>query len=153
MITSDSKLGQERKVTVSRLVLYLCVIHNVKNIHQRIKYFTFLWFFFHPLFFFLSRFKTLLANRPCGENTCIEISNVKYHIFQVSQASFYHHKFMLCVRPCMAAVCNVCLSLSAGDAVSVLWRDRSSAHQEHRCYGGLVIIIPLTAGCIINYKA
>lgn len=31
----------------------------------------------------LPRFKTLLANRPCGENTCIEISNVKYHIFQV----------------------------------------------------------------------
>lgn len=34
-----------------------------------------------PLLF--SRFKILLANRPCGENTCIEISNVKYHIFQV----------------------------------------------------------------------
>lgn len=38
-------------------------------------------------FFSLSRFKTLLANRPCGENTCIEISNVKYHIFQVRNDS------------------------------------------------------------------
>lgn len=35
------------------------------------------------LFIILYRFKTLLANRPCGENTCIEISNVKFQIFQV----------------------------------------------------------------------
>ncbi len=34
---------------------------------------------------------------------------------------------------------------SAGDAVSLLWRDRSSAHQEHRCYGGQLIITAFTA--------
>lgn len=53
-----------------------------------------------------SRFKTLLANRPCGENTCIEISNVKYHIFQVrhlwmtletTQSCSLLHKFTVCV--------------------------------------------------------
>ena len=61
------------------------------------------------------------------------------------ESCFYLHKFMLCVRPCMAAVYNVCFLLSAGDAVSVLWRDRSAAHQEHRCDGGSVIIISVTA--------
>lgn len=30
-----------------------------------------------------SRFKSLLANRPAAENTCIEISHVKYNIFLV----------------------------------------------------------------------
>lgn len=29
------------------------------------------------------RFKSLLSNRPAAENTCIEISHVKYNIFQV----------------------------------------------------------------------
>lgn len=31
------------------------------------------------------RFKTLLQNRPAAENTCIEISHVKYNIFHVRQ--------------------------------------------------------------------
>ncbi|XP_037623062.1 ankyrin repeat and BTB/POZ domain-containing protein BTBD11-B isoform X2 [Sebastes umbrosus] len=41
------------------------------------------------LFTASSRFKSLLANRPCGENTCIEISNVKYHIFQLVMQYLY----------------------------------------------------------------
>lgn len=87
----------------------------------------------------LSRFKTLLANRPCGENTCIEISNVKYHIFQVRNSSmaFKLHSltpssvYSSCVDPWIAAC----------DAVSLLWRDRDSAHQEHWHYGGQAIYI------------
>lgn len=35
-----------------------------------------------------SRFKSLLQNRPAAENTCIEISHVKYNIF--------HVRFLLC---------------------------------------------------------
>uniref|UniRef100_A0A672GWX1 Ankyrin repeat and BTB/POZ domain-containing protein BTBD11-B-like n=1 Tax=Salarias fasciatus TaxID=181472 RepID=A0A672GWX1_SALFA len=50
-------------------------------------------FYAHKVLLFTAsnRFKSLLANRPCGENTCIEISNVKYHIFQVllSAAKFF----------------------------------------------------------------
>ncbi|XP_056273140.1 ankyrin repeat and BTB/POZ domain-containing protein 3-B isoform X2 [Pseudoliparis swirei] len=41
------------------------------------------------LFTASSRFKSLLSNRPCGENTCIEISNVKYHIFQLVMQYLY----------------------------------------------------------------
>uniref|UniRef100_A0A8C5H256 Ankyrin repeat and BTB/POZ domain-containing protein BTBD11-B-like n=1 Tax=Gouania willdenowi TaxID=441366 RepID=A0A8C5H256_GOUWI len=46
-------------------------------------------FYAHKVLLFTAsnRFKSLLANRPCGENTCIEISNVKYHIFQLLSAS------------------------------------------------------------------
>lgn len=39
-----------------------------------------LWY----LFPHSSRFKSLLQNRPAAENTCIEISHVKYNIFYVS---------------------------------------------------------------------
>uniref|UniRef100_A0A8C1M4P2 BTB (POZ) domain containing 11b n=1 Tax=Cyprinus carpio TaxID=7962 RepID=A0A8C1M4P2_CYPCA len=35
------------------------------------------------LFTASNRFKSLLANRPAAENTCIEISHVKYNVFQV----------------------------------------------------------------------
>ena len=97
------------------------------------------------MFFWLSRFKTLLANRPCGENTCIEISNVKYHIFQVRRLnqtfkldnltkSFVNSSW---VYPCIAA----------RDAVSLLWRDWDSAHQEHWHYGGFLFFI-----CVLKYR-
>lgn len=93
---------------ISSLLTHHCVVYSMPvvlcfySIRCVILYY---WFFFlitwfkwiavHPRllflssyvsFFFLSRFKTLLANRPCGENTCIEISNVKYHIFQVKMS-------------------------------------------------------------------
>lgn len=78
--------------------------------------FPFLYLFLCLSFFFLSRFKTLLANRPCGENTCIEISNVKYHIFQVRRIwilhkppsySFYQ-KFLLYISS--YGSCAICVS-------------------------------------------
>ncbi|XP_056907343.1 ankyrin repeat and BTB/POZ domain-containing protein 3-B isoform X2 [Takifugu flavidus] len=49
-------------------------------------------FYAHKVLLFTAsnRFKTLLANRPCGENTCIEISNVKYHIFQLVMQYLYY---------------------------------------------------------------
>uniref|UniRef100_A0A8C6UHA7 BTB (POZ) domain containing 11b n=1 Tax=Neogobius melanostomus TaxID=47308 RepID=A0A8C6UHA7_9GOBI len=49
-------------------------------------------FYAHKVLLFTAsnRFKTLLANRPCGENTCIEISNVKYHIFQMVMQYLYY---------------------------------------------------------------
>lgn len=34
------------------------------------------------------RFKSLLQNRPAAENTCIEISHVKYNIFHVGSALY-----------------------------------------------------------------
>nr|XP_057944130.1 ankyrin repeat and BTB/POZ domain-containing protein 3-B isoform X2 [Doryrhamphus excisus] len=48
-------------------------------------------FYGHKVLLFTAsnRFKTLLANRPCGENTCIEISHVKYHIFQLVMQYLY----------------------------------------------------------------
>uniref|UniRef100_A0A669D6G6 Ankyrin repeat and BTB domain containing 3 n=1 Tax=Oreochromis niloticus TaxID=8128 RepID=A0A669D6G6_ORENI len=48
-------------------------------------------FYAHKVLLFTAsnRFKTLLANRPCGENTCIEISNVKYQIFQLVMQYLY----------------------------------------------------------------
>ncbi|XP_063756380.1 ankyrin repeat and BTB/POZ domain-containing protein 3-B isoform X3 [Eleginops maclovinus] len=48
-------------------------------------------FYAHKVLLFTAsgRFKTLLANRPCGENTCIEISNVKFHIFQLVMQYLY----------------------------------------------------------------
>ncbi|XP_034445008.1 ankyrin repeat and BTB/POZ domain-containing protein BTBD11-B isoform X2 [Hippoglossus hippoglossus] len=48
-------------------------------------------FYAHKVLLFTasSRFKSLLANRPCGENTCIEISNVKYNIFQLVMQYLY----------------------------------------------------------------
>ncbi|KAK5902580.1 hypothetical protein CesoFtcFv8_007821 [Champsocephalus esox] len=64
-------------------------------------------FYAHKVLLFTAsgRFKTLLANRPCGENTCIEISNVKYHIFMLVMQYLY---------------CG---------------GGRRSAHQEHRHHG------------------
>ncbi|XP_069561382.1 ankyrin repeat and BTB/POZ domain-containing protein 3-B isoform X2 [Brachyistius frenatus] len=48
-------------------------------------------FYAHKVLLFTAsnRFKSLLANRPCGENTCIEISNVKYLIFQLVMQYLY----------------------------------------------------------------
>ncbi|KAM9377251.1 ankyrin repeat- and BTB/POZ domain-containing protein 3-B isoform 2-T2 [Pholidichthys leucotaenia] len=48
-------------------------------------------FYAHKVLLFTAsnRFKSLLANRPCGENTCIEISNVKYQIFQLVMQYLY----------------------------------------------------------------
>ncbi|XP_063336128.1 ankyrin repeat and BTB/POZ domain-containing protein 3-B isoform X2 [Pelmatolapia mariae] len=48
-------------------------------------------FYAHKVLLFTAsnRFKTLLANRPCGENTCIEISNVKFQIFQLVMQYLY----------------------------------------------------------------
>ncbi|KAM4573501.1 ankyrin repeat- and BTB/POZ domain-containing protein 3-B isoform 2-T2 [Odontesthes bonariensis] len=48
-------------------------------------------FYAHKVLLFTAsnRFKSLLANRPCGENTCIEISNVKYNIFQLVMQYLY----------------------------------------------------------------
>ncbi|XP_061532840.1 ankyrin repeat and BTB/POZ domain-containing protein 3-B isoform X3 [Phycodurus eques] len=48
-------------------------------------------FYAHKVLLFTAsnRFKALLANRPCGENTCIEISHVKYHIFQLVMQYLY----------------------------------------------------------------
>ncbi|KAM9816380.1 ankyrin repeat and BTB/POZ domain-containing protein 3-B isoform X1 [Syngnathus typhle] len=48
-------------------------------------------FYAHKVLLFTAsnRFKILLANRPCGENTCIEISHVKYHIFQLVMQYLY----------------------------------------------------------------
>ena len=63
-----------------------------------------------PIFCF-SRFKTLLANRPCGENTCIEISNVKYHIFQVRNVErLLNHTVVLLaseMNPMFIVVCQL----------------------------------------------
>ncbi|XP_056138004.1 ankyrin repeat and BTB/POZ domain-containing protein 3-B [Lampris incognitus] len=48
-------------------------------------------FYAHKVLLFTAsnRFKSLLANRPSGENTCIEISHVKYHIFQLVMQYLY----------------------------------------------------------------
>ncbi|XP_078139056.1 ankyrin repeat- and BTB/POZ domain-containing protein 3-B isoform X2 [Centroberyx gerrardi] len=48
-------------------------------------------FYAHKVLLFTasSRFKSLLANRPSGENTCIEISHVKYLIFQLVMQYLY----------------------------------------------------------------
>ncbi|XP_029910363.1 ankyrin repeat- and BTB/POZ domain-containing protein 3-B isoform X2 [Myripristis murdjan] len=49
-------------------------------------------FYAHKVLLFTAsnRFKLLLANRPTGENTCIEISHVKYHIFQLVMQYLYY---------------------------------------------------------------
>uniref|UniRef100_A0A8C2L4F8 BTB (POZ) domain containing 11b n=1 Tax=Cyprinus carpio TaxID=7962 RepID=A0A8C2L4F8_CYPCA len=41
------------------------------------------------LFTASNRFKSLLANRPAAENTCIEISHVKYNVFQLVMQYLY----------------------------------------------------------------
>ncbi|KAM6946238.1 ankyrin repeat- and BTB/POZ domain-containing protein 3-B [Aplochiton taeniatus] len=48
-------------------------------------------FFAHKVLLFTAsnRFKSLLANRPAAENTCIEISHVKFHIFQLVMQYLY----------------------------------------------------------------
>ncbi|XP_028813089.1 ankyrin repeat- and BTB/POZ domain-containing protein 3-B isoform X1 [Denticeps clupeoides] len=48
-------------------------------------------FYAHKVLLFTasSRFKSLLANRPATENTCIEISHVKYSIFQLVMQYLY----------------------------------------------------------------
>ncbi|KAM3870274.1 ankyrin repeat- and BTB/POZ domain-containing protein 3-B [Diretmus argenteus] len=48
-------------------------------------------FYAHKVLLFTAsnRFKILLANRPSGENTCIEISHVKYLIFQLVMQYLY----------------------------------------------------------------
>uniref|UniRef100_A0AAR2KHW5 BTB domain-containing protein n=1 Tax=Pygocentrus nattereri TaxID=42514 RepID=A0AAR2KHW5_PYGNA len=49
-------------------------------------------FYAHKVLLFTasSRFKSLLANRPPTENTCIEISNVKYNVFQLVMQYLYY---------------------------------------------------------------
>ncbi|XP_028671750.1 ankyrin repeat and BTB/POZ domain-containing protein 3-B [Erpetoichthys calabaricus] len=48
-------------------------------------------FYAHKVLLFTAspRFKTLLSNRPGTENTCIEISHVKYNIFQLVMQYLY----------------------------------------------------------------
>ncbi|XP_076841300.1 ankyrin repeat- and BTB/POZ domain-containing protein 3-B [Brachyhypopomus gauderio] len=48
-------------------------------------------FFAHKVLLFTAsnRFKSLLSNRPASENTCIEISNVKYNVFQLVMQYLY----------------------------------------------------------------
>ncbi|KAK1785110.1 hypothetical protein P4O66_018202 [Electrophorus voltai] len=48
-------------------------------------------FYAHKVLLFTasSRFKSLLSNRPASENTCIEISNVKYNVFQLVMQYLY----------------------------------------------------------------
>ncbi|XP_062374376.1 ankyrin repeat and BTB/POZ domain-containing protein 3-A isoform X2 [Sardina pilchardus] len=48
-------------------------------------------FYAHKVLLFTAstRFKSLLANRPASENTCIEISHVKYNIFQLVMQYLY----------------------------------------------------------------
>ncbi|XP_060734175.1 ankyrin repeat and BTB/POZ domain-containing protein 3-B isoform X1 [Tachysurus vachellii] len=48
-------------------------------------------FYAHKVLLFTAsnRFKSLLANRPASENTCIEISNVKYNVFQLVMQYLY----------------------------------------------------------------
>ncbi|XP_031420077.1 ankyrin repeat and BTB/POZ domain-containing protein BTBD11-B isoform X1 [Clupea harengus] len=48
-------------------------------------------FYAHKVLLFTAsaRFKSLLMNRPAGENTCIEISHVKYNIFQLVMQYLY----------------------------------------------------------------
>ncbi|CAB1316985.1 unnamed protein product [Coregonus sp. 'balchen'] len=48
-------------------------------------------FYAHKVLLFTAsaRFKSLLQNRPAAENTCIEISHVKYNIFQLVMQYLY----------------------------------------------------------------
>ncbi|XDV24857.1 hypothetical protein PO909_028896 [Leuciscus waleckii] len=48
-------------------------------------------FYAHKVLLFTAsaRFKSLLSNRPAAENTCIEISHVKYNIFQLVMQYLY----------------------------------------------------------------
>ncbi|XP_057203456.1 ankyrin repeat and BTB/POZ domain-containing protein 3-B isoform X2 [Triplophysa rosa] len=48
-------------------------------------------FYAHKVLLFTAsnRFKMLLANRPAAENTCIEISHVKYNVFQLVMQYLY----------------------------------------------------------------
>uniref|UniRef100_A0A8C2I104 BTB (POZ) domain containing 11a n=1 Tax=Cyprinus carpio TaxID=7962 RepID=A0A8C2I104_CYPCA len=48
-------------------------------------------FYAHKVLLFTAspRFKSLLSNRPAAENTCIEISHVKYNIFQLVMQFLY----------------------------------------------------------------
>lgn len=48
-------------------------------------------FYAHKVLLFTAsqRFRTLLSNRPAAENTCIEISHVKYNIFQLVMQYLY----------------------------------------------------------------
>lgn len=48
-------------------------------------------FYAHKVLLFTAsaRFKSLLSNRPVAENTCIEISHVKYNIFQLVMQYLY----------------------------------------------------------------
>lgn len=116
-------------------------------------YYCFKFSFLYP------RFKLLLANRPAAENTCIEISHVKYNVFQVQSDCFTN-----ALRRCECVLLFLCcfywegkksssflycglLSVwlmhetlyfafhIAGDAVSVLWWNGFTSHQKHWGYG------------------
>uniref|UniRef100_A0AAR2KAM7 BTB domain-containing protein n=1 Tax=Pygocentrus nattereri TaxID=42514 RepID=A0AAR2KAM7_PYGNA len=58
-------------------------------------------FYAHKVLLFTAstRFKSLLSNRPAGENTCIEISHVKYNIFQVQHCHWGSTPLVTVVAP------------------------------------------------------
>uniref|UniRef100_A0AAZ3P9W4 BTB domain-containing protein n=1 Tax=Oncorhynchus tshawytscha TaxID=74940 RepID=A0AAZ3P9W4_ONCTS len=62
-------------------------------------------FYAHKVLLFTAsgRFKSLLANRPAAENTCIEISHVKYNIFLVHLVPGYNCLLFGCVQLLSAA--------------------------------------------------
>uniref|UniRef100_A0A8C7P5A5 BTB (POZ) domain containing 11b n=1 Tax=Oncorhynchus mykiss TaxID=8022 RepID=A0A8C7P5A5_ONCMY len=62
-------------------------------------------FYAHKVLLFTAsgRFKSLLANRPAAENTCIEISHVKYNIFLVHLVPGYNCLLFWCVQLLSAA--------------------------------------------------
>lgn len=75
--------GNESGVTLEAILLFsfedICKVLSFSNLGYNV-----------PLISCLpSRFKSLLQNRPAAENTCIEISHVKYNIFHV-RLLFYH---------------------------------------------------------------
>uniref|UniRef100_A0A8C5BK02 BTB (POZ) domain containing 11a n=1 Tax=Gadus morhua TaxID=8049 RepID=A0A8C5BK02_GADMO len=53
-------------------------------------------FYAHKVLLFTAsaRFKSLLQNRPAAENTCIEISHVKYNIFHVRVLPHHHRRLL-----------------------------------------------------------
>uniref|UniRef100_A0A671L1P6 Ankyrin repeat and BTB/POZ domain-containing protein BTBD11-B n=1 Tax=Sinocyclocheilus anshuiensis TaxID=1608454 RepID=A0A671L1P6_9TELE len=61
-------------------------------------------FYAHKVLLFTAsnRFKLLLANRPAAENTCIEISHVKYNVFQVQSDCLFDVFFLVSMSLCSA---------------------------------------------------
>lgn len=83
------------------------------------------------------RFKSLLASHgPDGSpNKQIEISDVKYNIFQVTNRLFPDFFFLL--NNCSVLFLNETFDLSAdNDVIPVLWRNRVAENQRLRPAGG-----------------